>query len=193
MYGVFHIDHIHFYNQFKTHLPSFRVYVSGNWVSIGSGNGLSPVRRQAITRTNADLLSIRTIGTNFSGIKIKIQIFSFMKMHLKTSFAKWRPLYPGGMELNISQFSSFTRTRDHLITCLMVISIIVFCVMPLWFKTKKFFKLLWHSYLEFCSWWWWFELCYRLIQEYYPKIVFVYKIWPIYMIQQYSGALTHHW
>ena len=29
-----------------------------NWVSIGSSNGLSPFRRQAITRTNADFLSI---------------------------------------------------------------------------------------------------------------------------------------
>ena len=29
-----------------------------NQVSIGSGNGLTPVRRQAITLTKADLLSI---------------------------------------------------------------------------------------------------------------------------------------
>ena len=27
------------------------------WVTIGAGNGLAPVRRQAITPTNADLLS----------------------------------------------------------------------------------------------------------------------------------------
>ena len=37
-----------------THHP----LVSVNWVSIGSGNGLWPVRRQAITLTNADLLWI---------------------------------------------------------------------------------------------------------------------------------------
>ena len=35
-------------------------------VSIGSGNGLSPVRRQAITWTNADLSSIRPLGRTFS-------------------------------------------------------------------------------------------------------------------------------
>ena len=32
---------------------------------------------------------------------IKIQNFSFMKMHLKISFAKWRPFCPGGDELRI--------------------------------------------------------------------------------------------
>ena len=32
-----------------------RIYVSLNWISIASGNGLSPVRHQAITWTNADL------------------------------------------------------------------------------------------------------------------------------------------
>ena len=30
------------------------IYASVNWVSIGSDNGLSPVRRQAITYTNID-------------------------------------------------------------------------------------------------------------------------------------------
>ena len=39
---------------------------SVNWVIIDSVNGLSPVRRQAITWTNADLLSLRTLGTNFN-------------------------------------------------------------------------------------------------------------------------------
>ena len=44
-----------------------------NWVGIGSGNGLSPVRWQAITSTNADLLSIGPLGTNFSEIQIEIK------------------------------------------------------------------------------------------------------------------------
>ena len=34
------------------------MYASVNWVCIGSGNGLSPNRRQAITWTRADLLLI---------------------------------------------------------------------------------------------------------------------------------------
>ena len=36
-----------------------------NRVSIGSVNGLSPIRRQAIIQTNAGLLSIEHLGTNF--------------------------------------------------------------------------------------------------------------------------------
>ena len=38
--------------------PPSAVYVSVNWVIIGSGNGLSPLWCQAITWTNAGLLSI---------------------------------------------------------------------------------------------------------------------------------------
>ena len=58
---------------------------------IGSDNGLSPGWRQAIIWTNAGLLLIETLGTNFSEILIKIWIFSFKKMGLKVSSAKWRP------------------------------------------------------------------------------------------------------
>ena len=49
------------------------MYASENWVNIGSVNGLSPVRRQAITWTNAGLLSIGPLRTNFSEIWIKIK------------------------------------------------------------------------------------------------------------------------
>ena len=52
------------------------MYASLNRVTIGSGNGLSPIQYQAITWTNAALWSIAPLGTNFSGILIKIQIFS---------------------------------------------------------------------------------------------------------------------
>ena len=41
---------------------------------IGSDNGLSPVRRQAIIWTNAWLLFIGPLGTNFSEILIEIYI-----------------------------------------------------------------------------------------------------------------------
>ena len=46
---------------------------------IGSNNGLSPDRRQAIIWTNAGLLLIRPLGTNFSKILIEILKFSFKK------------------------------------------------------------------------------------------------------------------
>ena len=73
-----------------------KIYASVNRVSICSNNGLSPIRRQAIILTNAGLLSIEPLGTNFIEIWIKIQIFSFTKVHLKISSAKWRPFCPGG-------------------------------------------------------------------------------------------------
>ena len=62
---------------------------------IGSDNGLSPDRRQAIIRTNAGILLIRPLGTNFSEILIAILIFSFKKMRLNVSSAKRRPFCLG--------------------------------------------------------------------------------------------------
>ena len=61
----------------------------------GSDNGLSPDRRQAIIWTNAGLLLIRPLGTNFSEILIEILTFSFKKIRLKVSSAKRRPFCLG--------------------------------------------------------------------------------------------------
>ena len=63
----------------------------GNLIIIGSDNGLSPGRCQAITWTNAAILLIGPLGTNLSEILIKIHTFSFRKMHLKMSSGKWQP------------------------------------------------------------------------------------------------------
>ena len=51
-------------------------------VRIGSGNGLLPVQPQAITWTNADLLQIGPLVTNFSEILIEIQTFSLKKKYI---------------------------------------------------------------------------------------------------------------
>ena len=59
-------------------------------IIIGSDNGLSPYRRQTIIWTNAGLLLIGPLGTNFSEILIEILTFSFKKMHLKMSSGKWQ-------------------------------------------------------------------------------------------------------
>ena len=48
---------------------------------IGSNNGLSPGRHQAIIWTNAGMLLIGALGTNVSEIRIKIDTFSLTKMH----------------------------------------------------------------------------------------------------------------
>ena len=67
----------------------------GKLTIIGWDNGLSPGRRQAIIWTNAGILLIRPLGTNFSEILIGIQTFSFKKMYLKMSSAIWRPFCLG--------------------------------------------------------------------------------------------------
>ena len=69
---------------------------------IGSDNGLSPGQRQAIIWTNAGILLIWNLGTNFNEILSEIHTFSFKKMHLKISSVKWRPFCLG---LSVLSFS----------------------------------------------------------------------------------------
>ena len=59
-----------------------------NVIIIDSDNGLVPGRRQAWT--NAGILLIEPLGTNFSEILIEIHTFSFTKMHSKISSVKRR-------------------------------------------------------------------------------------------------------
>ena len=72
----------------------------GNLTSIASDNGLSPSRCEAIIWTNAGILLIRPLGTNFSEILIEIHTSSFKKMHSKMSSAKRRPFCLGLNVLN---------------------------------------------------------------------------------------------
>ena len=68
---------------------------------IDSDNGLSLERRQAIIWTNAGILLIGPLRTNFSEILIGFQTFSFKKMRLIMSSAKWHPFCLG---LNVLKF-----------------------------------------------------------------------------------------
>ena len=73
-----------------THLPLvWNIYVNG--VSIGSGNGLSPVRRQAITWTNPGLLRIEIL------VKFESEFCHFhsRKCIWKYRMPQWWPFYPG--------------------------------------------------------------------------------------------------
>ena len=70
---------------------------NGSW--IGLDNGLPPNRHQAITWTSTHLLSIGPLRTNFSEIQIKLQNFSFKKMHLNMLSLNWQPFCAGGDEL----------------------------------------------------------------------------------------------
>ena len=60
----------------------------GSLTIIGSDDGLSPGRRQAIFWFRAGILLIGLLGPNFSEILIKIKKFLFTKMRLKVSSAK---------------------------------------------------------------------------------------------------------
>ena len=68
---------------------------------IGSYNGLSPDRHEAIIETKSGTLLTGPLGTNFSEILIEIYVFSFKKMHLKMSSGKRRPFCLG---LNLMDF-----------------------------------------------------------------------------------------
>ena len=76
---------------------------------ISSDNGLSPGRRQAIIWTNAGILLIRTLGTHFSEILGEIYSFSFSKMHLKITSAKWCLFDLGLNELSPSYIQGSAR------------------------------------------------------------------------------------
>ena len=91
-----------------------------NWVEIGSDNGLSPGRRQAIILTNDHILSIRPQGIYFNEILFEIEIFSFKEMQLNMSSAPWRPLCPGGEEFR-------TEGQDAQVRLLHVVIAIVNC------------------------------------------------------------------
>ena len=71
-------------SNYKSHICVSEIII------IGSDNGLSPGRRQAIIWTNAGILLIGLLGINFSEILIEINTFSFNDMHLKMASAKWR-------------------------------------------------------------------------------------------------------
>ena len=63
--------------------------------TIDLDKGLLPGLCQAIISTNAWILLILTLGTNFSEILSEIHTFSFKKMHLKLLSEKWWQFCPG--------------------------------------------------------------------------------------------------
>ena len=81
--------------QLLTHWGQVTHICVGNLTIIGSDNGLSPGRRQAIIWTKAGISFIGPLGTNFSEILIEILTFSFKKMYLQVSSVKWRPFCLG--------------------------------------------------------------------------------------------------
>ena len=71
-----------------THWGRVTYICVGKLTIIGSDNGLSPKWHQAIIWTNAGILLIGPLGTNFSELLVEIQTFSLKKIRLKMSSAK---------------------------------------------------------------------------------------------------------
>ena len=91
-----------------THWGRVRHICVSNVTIIGSDNGLSPGRRQAIIWTNAGILLIGPLGTNFSEILVEIHTFWLNKMPSKMLSGKWRPFCLGLNVLNdICRFLNF--------------------------------------------------------------------------------------
>ena len=97
-----------YWYQLLTHWGRVTHICVGKLTIIGSDKGLSPGRRQAIIWTNAGILLIGPLGTNFSEILIAIQTFSLKKMHLKMLSGKCRPFCLG---LNVLK-PSYLSARD---------------------------------------------------------------------------------
>ena len=88
------------------------IHRSVNYAIIGSDNGLSPVRRQAIIWSNVDLSLIEPLWTNFSETWIRMQQFS-KKKTLKMSSAKWQPFCVGLM-VTIAMPTMLPESRKHV-------------------------------------------------------------------------------
>ena len=99
----------HIHCQWLTHWGRVTHICVGNLIIIGPDNGLSPGRRQAIIWTNAGILLIGSLGTDFIEIWIKIKIFSLKKMRLKMSSAKRQPFCLGLNVLSTLTIESYIR------------------------------------------------------------------------------------
>ena len=93
--------------------PQCCIYASMNWVIIASGNGLSPVRHQAITWTNAGLLSIGPLGTYLSEFESEFYHFHSRKCNWKCRLPKGRPFCPWGDELRDDVIRSDYELTKH--------------------------------------------------------------------------------
>ena len=90
----------------------------GKLTIIGSDNGLSPGRRQAIIWTNAGILLIGPLERKFSEILIEIQTFSLKRIYLKMSSTKCCPIRLGLSALSEGRWSSLPKymSMDFLLS-----------------------------------------------------------------------------
>ena len=86
--------------------------------TIGSDNGLSPGRRQAIIWNSVGILLIEPLWTNFSEILIEIHTPSFKIMQLKMSSGKWRSFCLGLNVLNRASYHWYIASKLYLLLIL---------------------------------------------------------------------------
>ena len=101
-------------SQLLTHWGRATHTCVGKLTIIGSDNGLSPGRRQAIIWTSAGILLIGPLGTNFNEILIGIQTVSFKKIHLKMLSGKRRPFCLGLNVLTLYMLNYFEETEKYI-------------------------------------------------------------------------------
>ena len=120
---------------------------------LGSDNGLSPDRRQTIIWTNAGILLIGTLKTNFSEMLIEIHTFSLKKMHLKMSSGKWRPFCLG---LNVLTHWRLARQSIYVILGISLTQKINTRISPeVWYFICTLIEVrsTWMKMFEFCLTW----------------------------------------
>ena len=161
------------------------IYVS-KLISIGSDNGLSPGRRQAIIWTNAGILSIGPLGTNFSEIWIEVHTVSFKKIHLKMSSGKWRPCC---LDLNVLTWA--VSNHNNIWTA---------CIfLYLFFYSIYIYSVdILHFHNQCCSWWGLYSVgcclqCGHTFTDCYgtdkDSLGSLYPVWPPFA---YSTIWSHH-
>ena len=149
------------------HMPSLGLHELTHWgrvthicisklTLIGSDNGLSPGRHQAIIWTNAGILLIGPLVTIFREILIKIYSFLYKKMHLKMSSGKWLPFCLG---LNVLTHSfqeifcniEFVSTLVQIMTILLVLSLVCLTQHIEVLNKRPPFRR-WHFEMYFLAW-----------------------------------------
>ena len=150
---------------------------------IGSDHGLSPGRRQSMIWTNAEILLIGPLGTNVSAILIGTHTFSFKKMHLKMSSAKWHPLFLGlnvlktvptkwddlcglvGLTATHKEDVVFSKPMIYVCSSCLDVHIMIYnvwiksftgvCYESVWYNLKNHVIRIFVSYISFCMLYHW--------------------------------------
>ena len=126
-------------------------------VSIGSDNGSSLIRRKPLSKPLlVCLLSIGSLGLNFSEIYIKVQHFLYTKMHLKISSAKWWSFCRGWDGLKcVQQHSGFMQYHlylsfEHLTFFLVCYISVGVTLLLLWIVILHTSDIVWYTTNCYC-------------------------------------------